>query len=273
MVDVYLNGRLIGKTDTPEGTVEKLKGLRRKGLLPFDVNIAYFREDGEIRINTDSGRIQRPLIILDREGKPKLTEKDIERLLKGELRWSDLIRLGKIEYLDTDEEENAYIAIDERNITKEHTHMEIDPITILGVPASNVPYANYSRGDRVNYGASKGVKQALGVYALNFFLRMDTYSNILHYPQTPLVRTKTTEVVGFDAHPAGQNFVVALLTYDGYNMEDAIIINKGSIERALARSTFFRPYVAVEKRYPGGQEDVIGIPDKEVRGYLSLIHI
>lgn len=267
MADVYLNGRLIGKTSLPEECVEKIRGLRRKGLLPYDLNIAYFKEENEVRINTDGGRIQRPLIILDKDGKPKLTQKDIERLAKGDIKWIDLIRLGKIEYLDTDEEENAFIAIDEESITEKHTHLEIDPISILGIPASNVPYANFSRGDRVNYGASKGVKQALGIYTLNYALRMDTYSNILHYPQTPLVRTKTTEVVGFDAHPAGQNFVVALLTYDGYGMEDAVIFNKGSIERGLARSTFFRPYIAVEKKYPGGQEDTICIPDKDVRGY------
>lgn len=267
MVDVYLNGRLIGKTNKPEESVERIRSLRRKGLLPYDVNVVYYTEDDEIRINSDAGRIQRPLVILDKEGKAKLSQKDIDRLEKGELKWVDLIRLGKIEYLDTDEEENSFIAVKDKNVKNIHSHLEIDPISIVGIPASNVPYANYSRGDRVNYGASKGVKQALGLYALNYHLRMDTYSNILHYPQTPLVRTKTTEVVGFDAHPAGQNFVVALISMDGYNMEDAIILNKGSIERGLARSTFFRPYVSVEKRYPGGQEDTICVPDKSVRGY------
>ena len=267
MVDVYLNGRLVGKTDSPEEITEKVRNLRRKGLLTSELNISFLPQEDEIRINADGGRIQRPLIILDKDGKPQLNEKDIERIKKGELKWSDLICLGKVEYLDTDEEENTFIAVDNSVITTEHSHLEIDPIAIVGIPASNVPYSNYSRGDRVNYGASKGVKQALGLYALNYLLRMDTYSNILHYPQSPIVRTKTTSVVGFDRHPAGQNFVVAILAYDGYNMEDALVINKGSLDRGLARSTFYRPYTAVEKRYPGGQEDEICIPDKGVRGY------
>jgi DNA-directed RNA polymerase subunit B' len=106
-------------------------------------------------------------------------------------------------------------------------------------------------------------KQALGLYAKNFQLRVDTRGHFLHYPQVPLVKTRAMDVIDFDKCPAGQNFVVGILSHGGYNMEDALIINKASLERGLARSSFFRE----EKRYPGGQEDRFEIPGKNVRGY------
>src|SRR3990167_3270883 len=59
------------------------------------------------------------------------------------------------------------------------------------------------------------------------------------------------------------------MSYKGYNMEDAIILNKGSIDRGFGRSTYFRPSVAEELRYAGGLIDEISIPDKDVKGYKS----
>ena len=112
-------------------------------------------------------------------------------------------------------------------------------------------------------------KQSLGLYASNFLVRMDTDVSVLHYPQRPVVKSFMHDVTDYEKHPAGQNITIALMSYEGYNMEDAIIINKGSIQRGLARSTYFRPYVAEELRYSGGQVDEITIPDKEVKGYKS----
>jgi len=266
MVDVFLNGKLIGKYDDAEKLVEKLKALRRSGKTPFDMTIYY--DDFAIRVFTDSGRVVRPLIVV-KDGKPQLSVKDLEELSEGKTSWKKLVEQGKVEFLDAAEEENIFIAISPDQVVKEHTHLEIHPLTVLGVPASLVPYANYSRGDRVNYGASKGIKQALGIYAVNYPLRFDTFSNIAHYPQTPIVRTSTTSIVGYDAHPGGQNMVIAMMCWEGFNMEDAIVINRGAIDRSLGRSTYYRPYSASERRYPGGQEDSIEVPDKEVGGYRA----
>lgn len=268
MMDIFLNGVLVGKHDSPDELIQNLRDERRAGKIPATTSIAMDKTRNQIVINSDPGRVMRPLIVV-KDGKPLLLKTDITALKKGKVNWAQIIAEGKIEYLDASEEENTFIAITPDKITKETTHLELDPIVILGIPASLVPYANYSRGDRVNYGASKGVKQALGIYTSNFHLRFDTYSNILHYPQSPILRTAFTDVVGFDSHPAGQNFVVCIAPWEGYNMEDAVIFNKASIERGLGRSTFYRPYVAREKRYPGGQEDFIEVPDKDTVGYRT----
>jgi DNA-directed RNA polymerase subunit B' len=116
---------------------------------------------------------------------------------------------------------------------------------------------------------SKNQKQAIGLYASNYPVRMDTDVNILHYPQISIVSTMMSDITEYAKHPVGQNITIAVLSYEGYNMEDAVVINKASIERGLSRSTYYRPSIAEELRYAGGLIDEICIPDKEVKGYKS----
>ncbi len=116
---------------------------------------------------------------------------------------------------------------------------------------------------------AKNQKQALGLYTANYPVRMDMDVSVLHTPQQPLVRTITTKTMHYNDHPSGQNLIVAVLAYKGYNMEDAIVINKGSIERGVGRSTYFRPVIAEELRYAGGLTDEVSVPDKDVKGYRS----
>jgi len=261
-VAVYLNGSYIGETENPIELVEDIRKKRRYGLISDQVNVVYYKDFAEIRINTDSGRARRPLIIVE-NGKPKLTKDIIEKLEKGEITWSYLVKHGIIEYLDAEEEENAYIAVTPEEITNEHTHVEITPMSILGISASMIAYPEYNRGDRVNYGA-KMVGQAIGSPINNFLIRTDTKFNILTYSQIPLVHTNTDDILR--EHPYGQNIVVAIMCWDGYNLNDAIIINKSSVERGLFRSFYFRTYETVKKRYWGGQEDIIGIPEPGIKG-------
>ena len=267
MTSVFFNWAYMGETRNPEGLVNEIRELRRSGKLPNEVNVYYDEVSDEILINTDGGRLRRPLIVVE-NGRPKLKNKHIEDLKSGKITFDDLIAEGVIEYLDPDEEENSYIALRPEDVTKHHTHLEINPLIIFGLSSSLIPYGEYDRGDRVNYGA-KMIGQSLGFYLSNFLVRTDTKSNMLLYPQVPLITSDTFDIFNLDKHPSGQNVVIALLCYEGYNMEDAIIFNKGSIERGLGRSFFFRTYTTEETRYGGGQVDEIKIPEKDVRGYRS----
>jgi DNA-directed RNA polymerase subunit B' len=267
MTDIFLDGKYIGKTDKPEKLVDLIREKRRRGLISNQVNVAYHPHLDEVRILTDSGRVRRPLIVV-KDGKPLLTEEHIKKLKEGKMTWSDLVEKGIIEFLDAEEEENAYVALTQKELTKEHTHLELDPAVILGISASMIPFAEFDRGDRVNFGA-KMIGQTIGMYSLNFLSRADSKSNVQIYPQSPIVQTRINDVINYDTHTGGQNIVIAVACYEGYNMEDALVFNMSSVQRGLFWSMMFRTYDAEKKRYMGGQEDVIGIPEPGIRGYAG----
>lgn len=265
--NLYVNGKLIGSVESPDELIKYLRDNRRNGEMSPFTSISYNEESSDIHISTDAGRAVRPLIVVE-NGVSKLNEEHIKKIKQGELTFSGLVEMGVIEYLDAEEEENAYIANYEKDLTENHTHLEIDPLSILGIGAGVAPYPEHNSAPRITMAAAMG-KQSLGMPMANMKLRMDTKAHLLHYPQVPIVRTKHQEILGFDRRPAGQNFVVAVMSYEGYNMEDAFIINKASIERGLARSSFFRSYEGFEKRHPGGQVDRFEIPEQGVRGYRA----
>ena len=152
--------------------------------------------------------------------------------------------------------------------TPEHTHCEIDPQLVLGVCASLIPYPEHNSTPRVTGGTAM-VKQSLGLPSSNYRLRPDTRAHILHYPQRSITRTRAMETTNFDERPGGQNFIVAIMSLHGYNMQDAVIMNRGSIDLGLGRSTFMRTYNAERRRFPGGQVEEIEKPGtslQEVKG-------
>ena len=265
--EVYFDSKYLGIVEDPALFVENFKDQRRKGAIQEQVNIYHNSGVEGIYINSQGGRALRPLIIV-RDTKPLLTQKHIEQLRAGEITWLDLVRQGVIEYLDAAEEENALVGYDETQLGQNHTHMEITQGAISGVTSALVPFGNYMPSQRLIIG-SKNQKQAIGFYAANYLIRVDMDTNILHYPHFPIVKTDIHTVSDYSQHPAGQNMVVAIMSYKGYNMEDGVILNKSSVERGLARSTYYRPVSTELLRYSGGLTDDLGIPDKETKGYRT----
>jgi DNA-directed RNA polymerase subunit B len=266
---VFVDGNIIGYHTSPQTMVKSFRTKRRSGEISTEVNITYFNKSQtsteEVHANSDEGRVRRPLIIIENRI-PKLQPKHIEKIGLGEWSWEDIVKAGYIEYLDAEEEENAFIAMTYEDIKPETTHLEIATYTILGICASTIPYPEHNQSPRNSYQAAMA-KQALGVYGTNFHNRTDSRSHILHYPQVPLVQTENMEVMGYKQRPTGQNCIVAVLSFEGYNMEDAIIFNQSSIQRGLFRSTFYRIYEAECRQYLGGLKDKFTVPEAGTRGY------
>ncbi len=264
---VYINGRLIGFHDDVQKLSRELIKARREGRIDQQANIAYHEDTNEVYINTDAGRVQRPLIVVE-NGKAKITEEQLKQVKEGKLGWGDLVKQGAIEYLDAEEEENALVAKDEKELAKDHTHLEIHGAAILSVITSMIPYLEHNLAGKALHGA-KMLKQAIGISGINQGLRTDTEGYSLFYPQKNLVKTKTMDLVELHKRPQVQNMVVAILPYRGFNMLDAIVLNKGAVERALGRASYYRNYESFENRYPGGQIDKFEVPTEETVGYLG----
>ncbi len=262
---VYINGSFVGFHKDGKLLAERLREKRRNNEIDYQVNIYYKEKTKELFINTDRGRVRKPYIVV-KDGKPALTQEMIKRLANNQLTWQHLVKIGAIEYLDADEEENCLIAIDEKNITRDTTHLEIDPVTINGFTASLLPFSNYNSSPRITMACAMQ-KQSLGLYASNFNQRFDTKGYIMYYPQQPIAQTNVYRILNLKRRPAGQNFVVALTSYRGWNMSDAIVINKGAIDRGLGRAMMFRTYETEEVTYPSGQKDYIEQPSPKVEGY------
>eukprot|EP00605_Chrysophyceae_sp_TOSAG23-4_P001848 GSChrysophyteH1.ASY1.ANO1.2040.1 assembled CDS len=190
-----------------------------------------------VYIASDGGRVCRPLLVLGPGGKLMLTQEHIENLRRDTMQLTKLehlIAAGIIEYVDVNEENNCLIALNESAITPEHTHMEIDPLTILGVVAGLVPYPHHNQSPRNTYQCAMG-KQAIGTTAMNQYERFDSLLYTMIYPQKPMVKTRTLDLINFDKVPGGQNASLAVMSYSGYDIEDAVILNRGSIDRGFGR--------------------------------------
>ena len=146
--------------------------------------------------------------------------------------FEDFLHRGLVEYVDVNEENDSHIALYEDQIESSTTHLEIEPFTILGAVAGLIPYPHHNQSPRNTYQCAMG-KQAIGAIAFNQLNRIDTLLYLLVYPQQPMVKTKTIELVGYDKLPAGQNATVAIMSYSGYDIEDALILNRARTLRYL----------------------------------------
>lgn len=267
---LFLNGVWMGiiRPDNTQEVVDMMRKAKRSGLIHIHTGIIWKRHLRELWITTEAGRMLRPLYFA-----PALREiaknpgllAEINRIptWDGLLLWTTPSGKHLFEYLDPGETEGAYLGMFPEEALKDtaFTHTEIHPSTILGTLASNIPFPDHNQSPRNAYQCAMG-KQAMGVYALNYRERFDAMSHVLCYPQEPFVSPFASKFYGLQSMPSGQNIVVAIATYTGYNQEDSIMINRGAIERGLFRSVFYRTYKDEEKKNQNsGEEERFCRPD------------
>ena len=153
-----------------------------------------------------------------------------------------------VDYIDTAEEEAALIAITPEDLkrNKYYTHMEIDPSLILSVMSNLVIYPENNPITRSAFSCGQS-KQAVSVYHSNYQMRIDKMGVILNYGQIPLIKSRYLDYINREEQPYGVNAIVAIMSYTGYNVEDAILINEGSILRGMFRTTYYSMYEAREE--------------------------
>jgi len=286
---VFINGSLYAITRTPHILCRTLKLYRRNNLINILTSISWNIKDNEIRILTEAGRPSRPLIIAGKSiekssnwfdlvvGKTlKMTneEKSDEiyykdhyinprTIFKGLTDNEILEKLetnsASIEFLDVEESDTCYIAMNESELTNFHTHIEIHPSTMMSVVSANIPFSNHNQSARNVFHAAQS-KQAIGTYATNFNNRFDTMSYVLHHPQKPIISTQLSQYTCSDDIPNGYNVIVAIMTYTGYNQEDSIIINKNSVERGLFNLSYYKSITATAKEISPNEKVIFANP-------------
>jgi DNA-directed RNA polymerase II subunit RPB2 len=228
----------------------------------------------------------RPLLIVDKDNTLVLDKKKRQGVITGDSTFVDLLEHSCVEYLDPFEQEYARVAqnvstlraasleltttkqqiseLEDRleqgeKVSKElekardayrkkrYTHAEMDPNAMFGISASIIPYANHNQAPRIAYQCKMGT-QAAGLYHSNYHIRFDGSANVLSYPTQPLVTTQLTGMLGLDTLPAGEDIVLAIMTYTGYAQEDAIVVNQGSLDRGRFRSVFYVTYTTTTKK-------------------------
>jgi len=260
---VFLNGNILGVTHGYQRLINIFRTMRRRGCIGAFVSIHVSHSKKSVFIHTDGGRLCRPYINVI-NGLPLVKQHHIEELKSGTRKFEDFLDEGLIEFLDVNEENDSFIAISEKDLDRyKTTHLEIEPFTILGVCAGLVPYPHHNQSPRNTYQCAMG-KQAMGVIGYNQRNRIDTLMYNIVYPQSPMVRSKTIELTNFDKLPAGQNATVAVMSYSGYDIEDALILNKAAIDRGYGRCLVYKSSKCTVKRYANRTYDRIMGPMKDL---------
>ena len=270
-VKVFINGTWVGITEDPQGLYLMLKEKKYKGIINIYTSIVFNYSKKEIRVCNDSGRLTRPLLRV-KDNNILITKSIINKLMKLELKWDHLLVSGLlnesiIEYIDSDEQNNAMIATKPRdllqlknNLLYKYTHCEIHPSSMFGILASCIPFPEHNQSPRNTYQSAQG-KQAMGVYVTNFDNRMDKTAYVLTYPTRPFVDTRAMNILKINNIPSGINVIVAIMTHSGYNQEDSLLFNKGSIDRGLFVTTIYHTEKDEDKQKINGDEEIRCKPD------------
>ena len=269
-VKIFINGAWVGITDNPQELYIALKEKKYKGIINIYTSIIFDYKMREIRVCNDSGRLTRPLLRV--KDKNLLIKNNlIKQLNKEELVWDNLLTSSKIEdsvieYIDPDEQSWSLIATKPKDIVAKsdnihkYTHCEIHPSTIFGVLASCIPFPEHNQSPRNTYQCAQG-KQAMGVYTTNYENRMDKTAYVLNYPMRPLVDTRIMNMIQLNKIPSGTQVIVAIMTHTGYNQEDSLLINQGSIDRGMALVTVYHTEKDEDKQKINGDEEIRCKPD------------
>lgn len=248
-VKVIINGCWIGIAKDAMECYNALKDMKYKGIINIYTSIVFDYKMLEIRVCNDGGRLTRPVFKV-KDNSILLTNEIVEQIRNGKLGWNDLLtncQLDEsvIEYIDPDEQDAAMIAMKckdgylHNNVNDfKFTHCEIHPSTIFGILASCIPFPEHNQAPRNTYQCAMG-KQAIGMFATNFDKRMDKSTYVLTYPSKPLVDTRYMNFLHLNKVPSGCQIHVAIMTHTGYNQEDSVLVNRGSVDRGLFAATIY----------------------------------
>jgi len=287
---VFINGFWIGITTTPKEFKNTLVLYRRNGIIDTFTSIYWDIELNELKIHTDAGRPCHPLlhvangeisyendIIMDKIKNKNMSWKECiegiseEKIIRSNAKLEET--QGIIEYLDTQEMQGIMLvgSTDKKKdySKRKITHKEIHESVILSMLANQIIFPSTLPYPRSAFSCGQ-TKQAVSVFNTNYKNRTDKTALLLNYGQDPIVRSRYYNHVTKNQHPYGTNAMVAIACYSGYNVEDAIIINKSALDRGLFRTTYFNTYESKEEKKEGGnniiKSEFMNIDDNEVIG-------
>ena len=263
-VKVFVNGSWIGNTSEPDRLYTDLKEKKTKGIINIYTSVVFDFRRLEVRVCDDAGRITRPLLRV-RDNRLIVRGWHVRELRDGSLSWDDLLTDCRIpeavvEYVDPAEQNLGMIAMtqdalkgEDDHYLRRYTHCEIHPSTIFGILASCIPFPEHNQSPRNTYQCAMG-KQAMGMFATNFDSRLDKTAFVLTYPMRPLVETRIMNLIQLNRVPSGSQVIVGIMTHTGYNQEDSILFNQGSIDRGLFQATIYHTEKDEDKKIHGDEE-------------------
>ena len=268
---VLVNGSWLGVTIDPFRLYKALKDMKTRGIINIYTSVVFDCKRNEIRVCNDAGRLIRPLLRVS-QNDILITNVIIDQLKNNDISWNELLTnctldQAMLEYIDPDEQGVSMIAMKPGDLSQKnsdsmynYTHCEIHPSTIFGILGSCIPFPEHNQSPRNTYQCAMG-KQAMGVYVTNYQQRMDKTAYVLNYPLRPLVDTRLMNMIELMKIPSGSNVIVAIMTHTGYNQEDSLLFNKGSVDRGLFQATIYHTEKDEDKQKINGDEEIRCKPD------------